>query len=108
MDSLIRNLKKRAVVFLFSDFIDNSPYERSMKILNRKHDLVAVRVLDREELALPPMPMLELEDAESGETLFFDASSAAERRAGRREVRGSDAARVRVRSAAAARVRCGR
>lgn len=79
MDSLIRNLKKRAVVFLFSDFIDNSPYERSMKILNRKHDLVAVRVLDREELALPPMPMLELEDAESGETLFFDASSAAER-----------------------------
>ncbi len=79
MDSLIKNLKKRAVVFLFSDFIDNSSYERSMKILNRKHDLIAVRVLDREELALPSMPMLELEDTETGETLFFDASSSSNR-----------------------------
>ena len=79
MDSLIRNLKKRAVVFLLSDFIDNSSYERPMKILNRKHDLIAVRVLDRGELALPALPMLELEDAETGETLFFDASSTQDR-----------------------------
>ena len=50
-----------------------------MKILNRKHDLIAVRVLDRGELALPALPMLELEDAETGETLFFDASSTQDR-----------------------------
>ena len=75
MDSLIRNLKKRAVVFLISDFLDTHSYEKPMKILNSRHDLVAVRVLDKTELELPPMPMLEFEDSESGETLFFDASS---------------------------------
>lgn len=79
MDSLIRNLKKRAVVFMISDFIDRHIYEKPMKILNSKHDLVAVRVLDKTELELPPMPMLELEDSESGETVFFDASSASMR-----------------------------
>ncbi len=79
MDSLIKNLKKRAVVFLLSDFIDNTSYERSMKILNRKHDLIAVRVLENKELAIPSMPMIELEDTETGETLFFDPSSASNR-----------------------------
>ena len=79
MNSLIQNLKKRAVVFLFSDFIDRASYERPMKILNRKHDLIAVRVLDQEELELPPLPMLELEDAETGELLSFDPSSATSR-----------------------------
>lgn len=79
MDSLIRNLKKRAVVFMISDFLDDNSYEKPMKILNSRHDLVAVRVRDKTELELPPMPMLELEDSESGETVFFDASSASMR-----------------------------
>ena len=61
---------------MISDFIDGHTYEKPMKILNSKHDLVAVRILDKTELELPPMPMLELEDSESGETVFFDASSA--------------------------------
>ncbi len=77
MSSLVENLKKRAVVFMISDFIDSSAYEKSMRILNRKHDLVAIRVLDNIELKLPKLPMLELEDAESGEILSFDASSSA-------------------------------
>ena len=79
MDSLIRNLKKRAVVFMISDFLDAHSYEKPMKILNSRHDLVAVRVLDQTELELPPMPLLELEDSETGETVFFDASSASMR-----------------------------
>ena len=79
MDSLIRNLKKRAVVFMICDFLDAHSYEKPMKILNSRHDLVAVRVLDKTELELPSMPMLELVDSESGETVFFDASSASMR-----------------------------
>ena len=81
MNSLIRNLKKRAVVFMISDFIDSSSYEKPMKILNSKHDLVAIRVLDETETELPAMPELELEDSETGRTISFDASSSALRKA---------------------------
>lgn len=81
MNSLIRNLKKRAVVFMISDFIDSSSYEKPMKILNSKHDLVAIRVLDETETEFPVMPELELEDSETGRTISFDASSSELRKA---------------------------
>ena len=81
MNSLIRNLKKRAVVFMISDFIDTSSYEKPMKILNSKHDLVAIRVLDEAETVFPVMPELELEDSETGRTISFDASSSELRKA---------------------------
>ena len=81
MNSLIRNLKKRAVVFMISDFIDTSSYEKPMKILNSKHDLVAIRVLDETETEFPSMPELELEDSETGRIISFDASSSELRKA---------------------------
>ena len=80
MDSLIRNLKKRAVVFMISDFFDAHSYEKPMKILNSRHDLIAVRVLDKTELELPSMPMLELEDSESGEITQMRRRRASKRR----------------------------
>ena len=73
----ITRIKK--IVIMISDFFDAHSYEKPMKILNSRHDLIAVRVLDKTELELPSMPMLELEDSESGETVFFDASSASMR-----------------------------
>ncbi len=75
LESLSRSQKKKAVVFLISDFIDNKDYERSMKLLSLRHDLVAIRVLDEREIALPSLAEMSLEDSENGGTLLFNASS---------------------------------
>lgn len=75
LESLSRSQKKKAVVFLISDFIDNKDYERSMKLLSLRHDLVAIRVLDEREIALPSLAEISLEDSENGGTLLFNASS---------------------------------
>ena len=80
MDSLARNLKRRSVIFLISDFITEMPFEKQLKILNMRHDLAAVRITDKMELELPKMTMLSLEDAESGKLCWFDAASSAERK----------------------------
>ncbi len=75
LESLSRSQKKKAVVFLISDFIDGKDYERSMKLLSLRHDLVAIRVLDEREIALPSLAEMSLEDSENGGTLSFNASS---------------------------------
>ena len=61
------------MIFLVSDFIDDKDYEKSLKIVNRKHDLIVVRVLDDAELHLPKLYGMSIEGAESGEVFDFDA-----------------------------------
>jgi len=71
---------RRAVVFLISDFQDRG-FRRSLQVLGRRHDLIAVSVRDPRELTLPAAGLVELEDAESGETVLIDAGSRRARRA---------------------------
>jgi uncharacterized protein (DUF58 family) len=73
LDFLNRVLRRRAVVFLFSDFLDRD-YERSFKRAGRRHDLIAVRVTDPTEEELPGVGLLELEDAESGQRVLVDTA----------------------------------
>ena len=75
MDSLAKNLKRRSVIFFISDFITEAPFEKQLKILNMRHDLAAVRITEKNELELPALSILSLEDAESGDTAWLDASS---------------------------------
>ena len=75
MDSLAKNLKRKSVIFLISDFICEQPYEKQLKMLNMRHDLAAVRVSDQMEVDLPKLSMLSLEDAETGEISWLDAAS---------------------------------
>ena len=65
LEGLARSLRRRAVVFLISDFLDEG-YERALALLARRHDLVAIRVLDERELALPAAGHVAVEDAETG------------------------------------------
>jgi uncharacterized protein (DUF58 family) len=67
-------LRKRAVVFLVSDFI-TSGFETSLRIANREHDVIVVTITDPREIEMPSMGFLELEDAESGETVLVDTAS---------------------------------
>lgn len=68
-------LKKRAVVFVMSDFID-SGFDSALRLLGRKHDVVALVVRDRAELELPNVGVIELQDSETGEILTVDTASA--------------------------------
>ena len=71
LDYLGRVSRRRAVAFLLSDFWDAGFADR-LRVAARRHDLTAVPVLDRREAELPPVGIVELEDAESGEILFLD------------------------------------
>jgi len=73
--------KRRAVVFLVSDFLaDRSGYERLLRAASRRHDVVCVPVSDPAESELPDVGLVEMEDAETGELVLVDTSSAAVRR----------------------------
>jgi len=80
LESLIRILKKKAVIFLISDFMDRRDFRKPLQILNRRHDLAAIRVTDPLETALPAAAALELEDAETGERLSFPGGPVASAR----------------------------
>jgi uncharacterized protein (DUF58 family) len=80
LDSLNRVQRKRAIVFLFSDFLDDG-FERALRLAGRRHDLIAVRVHDPLEDELPDVRLLELADAETGEQVLIDTTAAAVRRA---------------------------
>ena len=79
LDFLGKVSKKRAVVFLVSDF-QAEGFEKPMRIVSKRHDLVAVPIVDPREVRLPNVGLIELEDAETGETILVDTSSAAVRK----------------------------
>ena len=66
-----RALRRRAVIFLISDFIDTG-YEPALNIVNRKHDVIAVQIADPREEQLVRVGLLELEDAETGRQVTLD------------------------------------
>ncbi len=80
LDLLQRVQRRRAIVFLFSDFRDTG-FERALRLAGRRHDLIAVWVRDPLEDELPDVGLLELEDAETGEQRLVDTGSAAVRAA---------------------------
>jgi uncharacterized protein (DUF58 family) len=80
IDHLNRVLRRRAIVFLFSDFLDLD-FDKAFRRTARRHELIAVRLTDPREEALPDVGLVELEDAETGRRLLIDTSSAALREA---------------------------
>ena len=72
--------KKRSVVFLISDFIDVA-LEDSLRLLARKHDVIAVVLNDPREHELPDVGVVALEDAETGRTAYVNTSDKALRAA---------------------------
>ena len=71
---LSRIIRRRAVVFVVSDFV-SKPFDKALGVAGRRHDVVALRVRDRRETELPPIGLVELEDAETGERLVVDTSN---------------------------------
>lgn len=67
-------IKKRSVGFIISDFMD-SKFENSLKIANRRHDIIALQIQDKRELEMPNIGIVKFEDNESGQTKWINTSS---------------------------------
>jgi len=74
LKGVYRNLKRRGICFIISDFRTEG-YWDSLSLLARKHDCVAVKIVDPVDTVFPRAGMVELEDPESGDILFADGRS---------------------------------
>ena len=75
----LRNvIKKRSIVFILSDFIDNN-FEEALKISSKKHDTIAIQVYDRREAEIPDVGLIYGMDSETGKNLWIDTSASSVR-----------------------------
>ncbi|MEI6864625.1 DUF58 domain-containing protein [Flavicella sp.] len=73
-------MTKKAIVFVLSDFMDNS-YEQTLKIVGKKHDVTGVRVYDKHDAEIPNLGLVPMLDLESGETIIVNTGSKSVRNA---------------------------
>ncbi len=71
---LTNAIKKKSIAFVISDFI-NGRFEDAVKIANKKHDVVALRIYDKTETAFPSIGLIKLKDNESGQVKWVNTSS---------------------------------
>ena len=74
LDFLRERFKKKSVVFILSDFIDDSNYLDSLKWVSKKHDTIAIQIKDELEEQLPNLGIIQFEHAETGEKQWVDTS----------------------------------
>jgi uncharacterized protein (DUF58 family) len=67
-------MKKKAIVFVLSDFIADD-YDHTLKIAARKHDVTGIRVYDKHEETIPNLGMVQMLDEETGELMLVNTSS---------------------------------
>ena len=92
LEYLMHVMRRRAVVFVVSDFISPS-FDRALAVAGRRHDVVALRIRDRRERRLPPIGLIELEDAGTGARVLVNTSNRDFRSAFRR-MRGANKERL--------------
>jgi uncharacterized protein (DUF58 family) len=67
-------MKKKAIVFVLSDFITDG-YKDTLKIVSGKHDVTGIRIYDRREEEIPNLGMVQMEDEETGELMLVNTNS---------------------------------
>ncbi len=72
-------IKKRSIIFLLSDFLDED-YEKILRVVGKKNDLIGVVLDDRRENEIPPIGLIKFTDAETGEERWIDTSNKSVRR----------------------------
>ena len=76
---LTRVAGRRSIIFLISDFLGRD-FEGALRLAAQRHDLVAISLTDPRELSLPPLGLLEMEDAETGQRMLLDTEDRETRR----------------------------
>ncbi|HEY8388405.1 MAG TPA: DUF58 domain-containing protein [Parasegetibacter sp.] len=67
------SVKQRSIAFILSDFVDDQ-YEDALRVAARKHDVVGLKVYDKMDMDLPPVGLIPVQDAETGEIAWVDSS----------------------------------
>lgn len=75
--------KKRSIAFVISDFLDDNNFIEGLKVSRKKHDVVAIRIHDQAEEELPDMGIIQLFNAETGETTWVNSNSPSAKQAHR-------------------------
>lgn len=68
-------MKKKAIVFMISDFFTHRDYEHTLKIASKKHDITGIRVFDPREVSMPNLGIVHMLDAETGEAMLVNTGS---------------------------------
>ncbi|MEZ4670962.1 MAG: DUF58 domain-containing protein [Anaerolineae bacterium] len=68
----LNTIKQRSLVFVVSDFISEPGWERPLSLLNQRHEVQAIRLWDPNEIDIPDLGLIIMEDAETGEQLYVD------------------------------------
>ena len=66
--------RHKSIVFILSDFAD-AGYEQTLKIASRRHDIIGIQVYDRRDKELPKIGLVQVRDAETGETILMNTRS---------------------------------
>ena len=74
IDFLLNVAKRKSVVFLISDFLDEN-YWKSLKLANNKHDMIGIRISDPAEELIPNIGLIKVEDPETKEKIWVDILS---------------------------------
>ena len=85
IDFLMNVSKRKAVVFLISDFIDNG-FWSSLKLANKKHDLIGIRIYDPAEISLPDLGLIKVFDPENENEFWVDTSSKKEKKLSKKSI----------------------
>ncbi|NTU78871.1 MAG: DUF58 domain-containing protein [Chloroflexales bacterium] len=72
LEAGLRTVRRRSLIFVISDFISVPGWERQLKVLNQRHEVLVVRLWDPREIELPDVGPIIMEDAETGEQLYVD------------------------------------
>ena len=80
LDHVSRILRRKAVVFVISDFFGEAPVKNALAIANKRHDVIAITLNDPSEIELPNCGLIQLEDAETGKEILVDSSDEMMRR----------------------------
>ena len=67
--------RQKSIAFLLSDFLD-SGYQNDLKVIGKRHDVIGIKVYDKMDMTLPNLGLLQMKDAETGNTKWIDTSDA--------------------------------
>ena len=76
LESAAKQIRRRSTIFVVSDFISETGWEKPLGMLAQRHEVVAVRLVDPMELDLPDLGLIPITDAETGEQLLVDTHDA--------------------------------
>ncbi|MDB5967362.1 MAG: hypothetical protein JWQ72_3862 [Polaromonas sp.] len=76
LESAANLVRRRSTIFVVSDFISETGWEKPLGLLAQRHEVLAVRLLDPLELELPDLGLIPIRDAETGEQLLVDTHDA--------------------------------